>query len=114
MNDGESINQGVNHSVAYTGISGTGGSAGPIGYANGTDPSTNAEYSATGTFTSNGLGVLTIDMNDTFNTNQNDGIRLNAFELSSVNATPAPEPNTFVLAALSLLSLGMRRRRRRR
>jgi len=37
-----------------------------------------------------------------------------SFDLVTAHGAPAPEPSTFILAALSLLSLGMTRRRRRR
>jgi hypothetical protein len=101
------------HSVTYAAAAGTVGSAGPLAYVSGATPTSNGQYASTGTFTSNGAGVLTVSMTDAYSgATQSTGIRLNAFELSSVNVVP--EPSTAVLAALGLLGLmGTRRRRRK-
>ena len=68
------------HSVAYTGTAGTSGSAGPLAYTTGVDPTTDGQYASTGTFTANVSGVLTINMVDT-NPGGNDGIRFNALQI---------------------------------
>ena len=79
------------HSVSYTGTSGTVGSAGPLAYTTGVDPTTDGQYAATGTFTSNASGVLTIDMVDT-NPGGNDGIRFNALQVDGPAAPSVGAP----------------------
>ncbi len=78
------------HSVSFSGTSGTTGSAGPLTYTCGQDPSSNSAYSVTGYFNADASGKLTISAVDNYlnGTPQNDGIRLNAFEIV---ADPAPK-----------------------
>lgn len=74
-----------NHSVAFNGVSGTSGSAAPIVYTPGVAPTSNLQYATTGTFTSDGSGVLNIQLVDTITgtvTASTTGIRLNGLEVS--------------------------------
>ena len=71
------------HSVRFSGTSGTTGSAGPLTYTCGQDPSSNSAYSVTGYFNADASGTLTISAVDNYlnGTPAEDGIRLNAFEI---------------------------------
>ncbi len=112
-----------NHSVAINGISGTVGSAVPIVYTPGVNPTTNLQYATKATFTSDGLGVLNIELIDTITgtvTAPTTGIRLNGIELNHpllINVSSyvydgvggeasGAQPSTF-LANGNLLDTGM-------
>ncbi len=87
-------------------MSGTVGVAGPIVYPVGA-PTSLDSFSATGTFTSDGSGVLTIELTDTITAGaDNPEPRLNGFQLSVV-----PEPSTSALLGLGGLALILRRRK---
>jgi hypothetical protein len=73
---------GGTHSVSFAGGSGTTGSAGPLIYTCGTDPTSNAAYSVTGYFKADASGTLTVLATDTFS-GGTSGIRLNAFEIAA-------------------------------
>jgi uncharacterized protein (TIGR03382 family) len=68
------------------------------------EPTSLAQHSATGNFTSNGSGVLTFLVDGSAN---DTSIRsaINGFEISAI-----PEPSTFALGAIGLLALLRRRR----
>jgi hypothetical protein len=72
---------GSSHSVSFAGGSGTTGSAGPLAYTCGQDPSSNSAYAVTGFFKSDASGQITVVATDTFISSSTTGIRLNAFEI---------------------------------
>lgn len=103
----DSNSGGKTHSQSYAGVSGTVGAAGPIVYPAGGNPSSLDSFSAIGTFTSDGAGVLTIELTDTITSGSNNPEpRLNGLQLS-----PVPEPSAIALLGLGGLALIGRRRR---
>ncbi len=72
---------GGSHSVSFAGASDTTGSAGPLAYTGGVDPTSNTAYAVTGYFKSDSSGHLTVVATDTFSGSGSTGIRLNAFEI---------------------------------
>jgi hypothetical protein len=85
------------HNVTITG--GTTAASAAINYVAGANPTTDGQYSATQTYTSNASGVLALTLSDFYTNNQDTGgtgMRLNAFAIST-----APEP-----ASVTILVLG--------
>lgn len=72
---------GGTHSVSFAGGSGTTGSAGPLAYTCGQDPTSNTTYAVTGVFKSSASGTVTVTITDAFMNSSNTGVRLNAFEI---------------------------------
>ncbi len=91
----------IANTVGYTGVNGTTGSIAPF-TSNGAAPASLDDYSGTGTFTSDGDGVLTIEATASAFNNSN-GPRVNGLQI-------IPEPTTALLGALGLLALLRRRR----
>ena len=103
----DSVSSAGSHTVSFNGASGTSGSAPDILWTGGSNPTTDGQYATTGTFTSDGTGVLTIDLEDNWiGATDSTGIRLNGFELDAI-----PEPSAAALLALSGLALLRRRRK---
>lgn len=104
----DSVSSGGSHTVSFNGASGSSGSAPDLLWTGGSNPTTDGQYATTGTFTSDGSGVLTIDLSDSWTgATDTTGIRLNAFELDVI-----PEPSSGILLGLGGLAMLMRRRRK--
>ena len=76
-----SSSYGQTQSVAFTGIDGTTGQAGPITYTVGTHPTRIEQYKTTATFTADAHGRITIEASDAFEDNEQH-IRLSAIEIA--------------------------------
>ena len=99
-----SYDNGGAHSVSFGGISGTIGSAGPLNYSGGVEPTENydPDNSITALFTTDSTGGLTVRASDT------GDLRINGFEISTV----VPEPSSAAILLLGLGAVGSQRRRR--
>lgn len=74
------------HSVVFSGMSGTSGSAGPLTWTGGADPTSNTAYAVSGVFKASAAGTLTVSITDTFSgaaPPENYGLRLNAIEIKA-------------------------------
>jgi hypothetical protein len=80
----DDVNKGGDHSVSFSGTSGTTGSASPLIYTCGSDPTSNTAYAVTGFFKADASGQLTVQATDVFlNNAATSGIRLNAFKIAA-------------------------------
>lgn len=93
------------HTNEYAAVAGSLGSAPSVSYGPSVTNATSVDdYSTTGTFTSNGSGILTITVTDTSPTGSDES-RVNGFQLSTI-----PESSAALLGVIGFLALLRRRR----
>jgi hypothetical protein len=80
-----------NHSVTFAGTSGTIGSAGPLAWTGGVDPTSNNAYTVSSVFKASASGTVTVSLTDTFSgATDTSGVRLNAIEVKAEPLLPLP------------------------
>ena len=85
----DDYSKGGNHSVIFAGTSGTIGSAGPLAWIGGVDPTSNTAYTVSGVFKASASGTVTVSLTDTFSgATDTTGIRLNAIEIKAEPLLP--------------------------
>ena len=100
-----SYDNGGSHSVSFAGISGSSGSAGPLNYTGGVEPTDNydPDNAVTALFTTDSSGGLTVHAIDT------GDLRVNGFQIAVV---AVPEPSSAALILSGMAAAAFRRRRR--